>query len=65
MVATDIQINFQAPASCRKWPSLNSERLTETRHPGPYLLFDGSLDECIQQASEVLMLIGEQMARIA
>ena len=49
MKDTDIQIDLSAPASLRKWPSLNAERLTETRHPGPYLLFDGTLDECIQQ----------------
>lgn len=49
MKDNDVQINFNAPASLRKWPSLNAERLTETHHPGPYLLFDGTLDECIQQ----------------
>jgi len=43
------QIDFSAPASLRKWPSLNARRLTETRHPGAYLLLDGTLDECIKE----------------
>jgi hypothetical protein len=46
---TEVQINLNAPALLRKWPSLNGQRLTETNHPWPYLLFDGTLDECIQQ----------------
>ena len=49
MVGHEVQINFSAPACLRKWPSLNSQRLTETYYPGPYLLIDGTLDECIQQ----------------
>ena len=49
MNGNDVQINFDAPASLRKWPSLNNERLTETLYPDPYLLFDGTLDECMQQ----------------
>jgi hypothetical protein len=49
MKGSDVQINFDAPASLRKWPSLDNERHTDTRYPDPYLLFDGSLDECIRQ----------------
>jgi hypothetical protein len=49
MVATDVHVNFDAPASLRKWPSLNRERLKESHHPGSYLLVDGTLDECIRQ----------------
>lgn len=48
MVGGKVQINFDAPACLRKWPSLNSERLTATKHPAPYLLFDSTLDECIK-----------------
>jgi len=40
-------INFDAPATFRKWPSLNGQRRTDG--PGPYLLLDGTLDECIRQ----------------
>jgi hypothetical protein len=40
-------LNFDAPAVLRKWPSLRSERRTEGT--GPYLLVDGTLDECIRE----------------
>jgi len=40
-------INFDAPATFRKWPSLNGQRRIESA--GPYLLLDGTLDECIRQ----------------
>jgi hypothetical protein len=45
----DVQIGFDAPASLRKWPSVNKGRVTDLSYPGPYLLFDGTLDECIRQ----------------
>jgi 5-keto 4-deoxyuronate isomerase len=38
-------VNFDAPAVLRKWPSLRSERRAESG--GPYLLIDGTLDQCI------------------
>jgi hypothetical protein len=44
--ATDVQMNFDAPAVLRKWPSLNNERISNAR---PYLVSDGTLDECIRQ----------------
>jgi hypothetical protein len=40
------RINFDAPATLRKWPSLNSERTDGTR---PYLIVDSTLGDCIQQ----------------
>jgi hypothetical protein len=40
-------INFDAPATFRKWPSLNGQRRSDSA--GPYLLLDGTLDECIRQ----------------
>ncbi len=40
-------VNFDAPAVLRKWPSLSNERRTEGT--GPYLLVDGTLDECIRE----------------
>ena len=43
----DAHVNFNAPASLRKWPSLNNQRRTEVS--GPYLLLDGTLDECIRE----------------
>jgi hypothetical protein len=49
MVEGKVHINFRATACLRKWPSRNAARLTETDHPGPYLLVDGTLDECIKE----------------
>jgi hypothetical protein len=40
-------INFDAPATFRKWPSLNNQRRTDAVNP--YLLVDGTLDECIRE----------------
>jgi hypothetical protein len=40
-------VNFDARAVLRKWPSLRNERQTEGT--GPYLLVDGTLDECLQE----------------
>ena len=40
-------VNFDAPADLRKWPSLHNQRRIEGT--GPYLLLDGSLDECIRE----------------
>jgi hypothetical protein len=42
-------INFDAPASLRKWPSLNGERIAATEGARPYLIVDGTLGSCIQQ----------------
>ena len=43
----DRHINFDAPAVLRKWPSLNKLRLTEAA--SPYLVYDGTLDECLRE----------------
>jgi hypothetical protein len=40
-------VNFDAPAALRKWPSLNNER--HTNLTSPYLILDGTLDECIRE----------------
>jgi hypothetical protein len=47
-----VQIDFNAPATLRKWPSLNNERASHARWPHPYVLIDGTLDECIRQFME-------------
>jgi len=39
-------MKFDAPAVLRKWPSLNNKRNSNAR---PYLVSDGTLDECIRQ----------------
>ena len=47
MAETDAHVNFDLPATLRKWPSLNNERLREGR--SAYLVFEGTLDECIRE----------------
>jgi len=47
MGSTGAHVNFDAPAVLRKWPSLRNDRRTEGT--GPYLLVDGTLDECIRE----------------
>jgi len=41
-------VDFNAPASLRKWPSHNGKRLTDARYPDPYLLIESTLGECIK-----------------
>jgi hypothetical protein len=43
---TSAHIDFNAPAVLRKWPSLQNERRPDAT--APYLVMDGTLDECIQ-----------------
>jgi hypothetical protein len=40
-------VNFSAPASLRKWPSLGNQRSGEAANP--YLVHDGTLDECLRK----------------
>ena len=49
MSSTGVHIDFSAPAILRKWPSLNNERIGASLGARPYLVVDGTLDECIQQ----------------
>jgi hypothetical protein len=42
-------INFDAPATLRKWPSIKNERVSAADGGRPYLIFDGTLDDCIRQ----------------
>jgi hypothetical protein len=44
---TDAHVNFDAPASLRKWPSFNNERRTDST--GPYSIVDAPLGECIRE----------------
>jgi hypothetical protein len=43
------RIDFDAPAILRKWPSIKGERSRAVLWPAPYLVADGSLDDCIRQ----------------
>ena len=45
----EVQIDFNAAATLRKWPSLNNERITTSLGARPYLIIDGTLDECIRK----------------
>jgi hypothetical protein len=49
MADTDVQIDFNAPAVHKKWPSLKNERISKSWGANPYLVADGTLDECIRQ----------------
>ena len=43
----DTKIDFTAPASLRKWPSINRERVSKAWGGVPYLIIERTLDECI------------------
>jgi hypothetical protein len=45
----EVQINFHAPATLRKWPSVNGERISASLGARPYLIIDGTLDECVRR----------------
>jgi hypothetical protein len=49
MSSTGTHIDFNAPATLRKWPSLNNERISASLGARSYLVVDGLLDECIRQ----------------
>jgi hypothetical protein len=46
---SDTRIDFSAPAILRKWPSVNKERVSASLGARPYMIIDGTLDECIQK----------------
>ena len=46
-------INFNARATLRKWPSKNNQRDKDVLLPHPYLVIDGTLDECIKKFLEL------------
>ena len=45
----EVAINFDAPATLRKWPSVNGERVSTALGARPYMIIDGTLDECIRK----------------
>jgi hypothetical protein len=49
MLDKEVQIHFDAPATLRKWPSVNNERVSASLGARPYLIIGGTLDECIQK----------------
>jgi hypothetical protein len=45
----DTKIDFLAPATLRKWPSVNKERVSAALGARSYMIVGGTLDECIQR----------------
>jgi hypothetical protein len=45
----DSNVDFTAPALLKKWPSLNKQRISKAWGGVPYIIMDGSLDECIDE----------------
>ena len=46
MDGTELSVRFDVPAIVLKWPSLNNARRIGKE---PYLLLEGTLDECIRE----------------
>jgi hypothetical protein len=42
---SNTRIDFGAPATLRKWPSVNNERVSVSLGARPYMIIDGTLDE--------------------
>jgi hypothetical protein len=42
-------INFDAPATLRKWRSIKNERVSAADGGRPYLIVAGTLDDCIRR----------------
>ena len=42
-----VQINFDATATLRKWPSIKNDRASNAL--GPYSVLNGTLDDCIRE----------------
>jgi hypothetical protein len=49
MPDNEVQINFDAAATLKKWPSVDNERVSASLGARPYKIIDGTLDECIQR----------------
>jgi hypothetical protein len=45
----DGKIDFLAPAILRKWPSVNKERVSASLGAHPYMIIEGTLDECVRK----------------
>jgi hypothetical protein len=46
---SDTRIDFSAPATLRKWPSVNNERVSASLGVRIYMIIEGTLDECIRK----------------
>lgn len=48
-----MQIDFSIPAVLKKWPSIRNQRAQAVLWPNPYLVMDGTLDQCIRKFLEL------------
>jgi hypothetical protein len=46
---TDTDLSFNSPAVLRKWLSLKNERVSATAGARPYMVAEGTFDECISE----------------
>jgi hypothetical protein len=46
---SDSKVDFSVAGTLRKWPSVNNERVSAALGARPYMIIEGTLDECIQQ----------------
>ena len=46
---SDTRIGFSAPATLRKWPSIDKERVSAALGARPYMIMEGTLDECMRK----------------
>jgi hypothetical protein len=46
---TETHIDFDAPATLLKWPSIKNERVSIVDGGRPYAIVGGTLDDCIRQ----------------
>ena len=46
---SDTRVDFSAPATLRKWPSVDKERVSASLGARPYMIIEGTLDECIRK----------------
>jgi hypothetical protein len=46
---SDTRIDFSAPATLRKWPSVDKERVSASLGARSYMIIEGTLDECIRK----------------
>jgi hypothetical protein len=42
-------IDFSAPATLRKWPSIGKQRVSGSLGARPYIIMEDTLDECIRK----------------
>jgi hypothetical protein len=46
---SDTRVDFSAPATLRKWPSVDKERVSASLGARSYMIIEGTLDECIRK----------------